>query len=81
MEGLTEGRVVHYTAYNKRCLAAMVTGTSTVGAPTVDLVVFTNMENVNGVKSGGVQFHFGVHHSPTAEPGTWHWPNQGEAGH
>lgn len=73
MDGLTEGRSVHYVAYNGRHLAAIVTGTYTAGAPTADLVVFTNMENVAGEKSGGVQFHFRVQYDEVASPGTWHW--------
>lgn len=82
MDDLTEGRMVHYVAYNGRHLAAIVTGI--VGVPgtwIVDLAVFTSMENVNGEKTGGLQFHFRVHYSSTVEPGTWHTLDQhGEGG-
>lgn len=72
MEGLIEGRCIHYVAYNSRHLAGMVIGVGTV-AGDVDLVVFTNMENVNGQKNFGVQFHQNVPHSDMKEPGTWHF--------
>lgn len=77
MTELTEGRIVHYVAYNHRHLAAIVTGHS--GSVTrltndrIDLVVFTNMDNVNGEANGGVQFHFNVPYSETPQPGHWHW--------
>lgn len=76
MEGLTEGRVTHYVAYNDRHLAAMITGYNPDKDGHVDLVVFTNMPNFNGEKSGGVQFHFNVPYSETPKPGHWHWPEK-----
>lgn len=76
MDGITEGRIVHYVAYNMRHLAAIITGYNPDKPGQVDLVVFTNMPNVNGVPSGGVQFHFQVPHNETPTPGHWHWPEQ-----
>lgn len=74
LPGLTEGRCVHYVAYNGRHLAAMVIGHEpSASYSNADLVVFTNMANVNGVKNFGVQFHQDVPHSEGAAPGTWHW--------
>lgn len=73
MDGLTEGRNVHYVAYNGRHLAALVTGYSQDKPGHADLAVFTNMPNVNGEQSGGIQFHFNVPHNETPTPGTWHW--------
>ena len=76
MEGLTEGRNVHYVAYNGRHLAAMVIGHQQVFDDSValaDLAVFTNMENANGIKSYGLQFHQSVMYSEEKKPGTWHW--------
>ena len=73
--GLSEGRIVHYVAYNGRHLAAIITGIVAISG-TVNLVVFTDMRNVNGGQSGGVQFHFEVPHSKQAEPGYWHWPER-----
>lgn len=70
MEGLTEGRMVHYVAYNGRHLASIVIGVSGAWA---DLAVFTNMENVNGVKNFGLQFHPDILYSEVPTPGTWHW--------
>lgn len=74
---VTVGRIVHYTAYNGTCLAAIVTAVDT-DAENVDLVVFTSMPNVAGNKNGGVQFHFDVAGGPEAgkQPGTWHWPER-----
>ena len=68
---LTEGRIVHYVAYNSRHLAAIVIGHD--GNAAADLAVFTNMENVNNVKNFGLQFHQNIAHSETKEPGTWHY--------
>lgn len=80
MWGIGEGRIVHYTAYNGRHLAAIITGTSKsvtrLEGTEVDLVVFTDMDNVNGQPSGGVQFHFSIPESTGATPGHWHWPER-----
>ncbi len=82
MEGLIEGRIVHYVAYNNRHLAAIVIGVTPdkvegewVTLPTnrVDLALFTNMPNANGVKNFGLQFHQDIGYSENKEPGTWHW--------
>lgn len=76
MEGLIEGRIVHYVAYNNRHLAALVIGvneTNIAGENPADLAVFTNMKNVNGDKNFGLQFHQGVQFSEDKKPGTWHW--------
>lgn len=79
-DGLTEGRIVHYVAYNGRHLAAIVTGHSAsvtrLTGDEVDLAVFTDLDNVNGQPNGGVQFHFSVPHSEAATPGHWHWPER-----
>ena len=78
MHKQTEGRIVHYTAYNGRCLAGMIVGVDSDGS--CDLVVFTNMRNVNGDKNFGVQFHSRILRAerlpdePTWKPGTFHWP-------
>lgn len=76
MDGLTEGRITHYVAYNGRHLAAIITGVVDTLAGTANLVVFTDMRNVNGEQSGGVQFHFNVPHSDEPTPGHWHWPER-----
>lgn len=80
MEGLVEGRIVHYVAFNNRHLAAIVIGVgddkfpSGVSKPQeVDLTVFTNMKNVNNVKNFGMQFHQDIGFSEEKKPGTWHW--------
>lgn len=70
MDRLIEGRVVHYVAFNRRHLASIVIGHTEGKA---DLVVFTNMSNVNGVKNFGMQFHQDIAYSDKKEPGTWHW--------
>lgn len=73
MEGLIEGRIVHYVAYNQRHLAAIVIGVWPDPAGKVDIALFTNLDNVNGVKNFGLQFHQGIDYSDNKEPGTWHW--------
>jgi hypothetical protein len=69
--GITETSLVHYVAYNGRCLAGMVIGHN---GKTVDLVIFTNMPNFNGVKNFGQQFHQNIGYDQRGTPGTWHWP-------
>ena len=71
MEGLTEGRMVHYVAYNNRHLAGIIIGHN--DGINADLAIFTNMSNVNGVKNFGLQFHQDIAYSEAKEPGTWHW--------
>ncbi len=76
MEGLTEGRIVHYVAYNNRHLAAIVIGVNPLPKPEsgmVDLALFTNMRNAVGTKNFGLQFHEDISYSESKEPGTWHW--------
>jgi hypothetical protein len=79
MEGLTEGRMCHYVAYNNRHLAAIVIGhregATALAHPIslADLAVFTNMQNINGLKNFGLQFHQDIAYSEDKEPGTWHW--------
>jgi hypothetical protein len=78
MEGLIEGRMVHYVAYNNRHLAAIVIGTGVPdielpGSNPVDLTVFTNMRNVSGNKNYGIQFHTDILFDEDKKPGTWHW--------
>ena len=75
MQGLTEGRIVHYVAYNDRHLAAIVTGVNP-DKPQANLCVFTDMANIMGDLTGGVQFHFHVPFSETPNPGTFHWPER-----
>lgn len=77
---LTVGRIVHYIAYNKTRLAAIVTQVEDDGE-TCDLAVFTSLRNVAGTKTGGVQFHFDVRPGELGEdgalqPGTWVWPQR-----
>ena len=66
------GANVHYVAYNGTHLAGMVIGFDEDGS---DLVVFTSLRNVNGVKNFGTQFHTSVRWSgETGEQrvGTYH---------
>jgi hypothetical protein len=79
MEGLIEGRIVHYVAYNNRHLAAIVIGLENdtpqdaITKNRVDLALFTNMVNTNGVKNFGLQFHQSIPFDEDKRPGTWHW--------
>lgn len=74
------GRIVHYVAYNHTCLAAIITAVKTDStARLVDLALFTSMNNVNGTKNGGLQFHFDIPadlEGPDYVPGSWHWPER-----
>lgn len=74
MPGLIEGSIVHYVAYNGRHLAGMIIGRdASQSYSDADLVIFTNMSNVNGVKNFGMQFHQDIQYSEDLKPGTWHW--------
>lgn len=74
LPGLIEAVGCHYVAYNGRHLAAMVIGhDGSKSYSDADLVVFTNMENVNGVKNFGTQFHQDVKYSQEPKPGTYHF--------
>lgn len=76
---ITVGRIVHYTAYNGACLAALVINIpDPEGRPAlVDLAVFSAMNNAAGQKNFGLQFHQNVDISlMSAHPGTWHWPER-----
>lgn len=70
---LIEGQIIHYVAYSGRHLAGMIIGHEGNAA---DLVIFTNMSNVNGVKNFGMQFHQDIEYSELLKPGTWHWPEK-----
>lgn len=64
--------LVHYVAYNGVHLAALVTHVDAPFPEKADLAVFTALPNVNGQKSGGLQFHFDIPYSQEPAPGTWH---------
>lgn len=75
------GRIVHYTAYNGKCLAAIITTVMGDIKNTCHLVVFTSMPNVDGKYNGGVQFQFGIEEireGTENTPGYWHWPERVE---
>lgn len=77
MDGLIEGLNCHYVAFNGRHLAALIIGVTDKVRGVVDLVVFTNMANVNGDKNFGVQFHQNVpHQANPGMAGTWHFIEQ-----
>jgi hypothetical protein len=66
--------LIYYIAYNGRHLTGLIIGyDATTSGTQVDLVIFTNMSNVNGVKNFGQQFHADVPYSEIPVPGTWHW--------
>ena len=74
LPGLIEGALIHYVAYNMRHLAGMVIGhDGSQSYSKADLVIWTNMSNVNGDKNFGQQFHPDVEYSEIPKPGTWHW--------
>ncbi|SRR6266567_696 len=77
MPGIIEGRIIHYVAYNGRHLAGIIIGCDASRSYSdVDMVIFTNMSNVNGVKNFGMQFHADIAYSESPVPGTWHWPEK-----
>jgi hypothetical protein len=92
MEGLNEGRIVHYVMPNNQNRAALVVRVFTHLAPEHDgmanLYVFLDGLNDQGqfpdgsVLSGqGVTIYWAtsVHYSEEPLPGTWHWIFPGQA--
>lgn len=75
MQGLSEGRIVHYVAYNDRHLAALVIG-GDFAHGVVNLAVFSDMPNVRGGVNMGLQFQAAVPFDDAAAPGSWHWPEK-----
>jgi hypothetical protein len=66
--------IIHYVAYNGRKLLGFILGYDAQTSYTkVDIVIFTNMSNVNGVKNFGMQFHQDIEYSDEPIPGTWTW--------
>jgi len=71
---LIEGCPIHYVAYKGRHLMGFIVGFDpNTGTNMADIVIFTNMSNVNGVKNFGMQFHADVEYSEEAKPGTYHF--------
>ena len=85
MEGLTEGRIVHYVLSNGEHRPAIVVrdwSNSTLGSypdGTVNLQVFTDGSNDKGAVHGnvseqGLLWATSVHHDPAGDVHhTWHW--------
>ncbi len=83
MEGLTEGRIVHYVLASGQSKgehrpAIIVKNWNNPNTPgMVNLQVFTDNQNdyyPPGVPgSNGHMWATSVHHSEGKEPGTWHW--------
>ena len=73
MDGLTEGRMVHFVAGNGAHLAAIVT--RVWGAPgLVNLNVQLPGDGDNGAyDSAPVERRTSVRYSADPEPQTWHW--------
>lgn len=71
MEGLTEGRMVHYVTSDERHLPAVVVYVDRRSAEyeqggVVNLQVFENDAN-------GLSFHVAVVYAHSGMRGTWHW--------
>lgn len=85
MEGLIEGRIVHYVLSEGRSKgehrpAIIVKVWEAHRAQgTVNMQVFTDAQNdFNAVQDGhsGMKWATSVHYSENKEPGTWHWPER-----
>lgn len=79
---INKNPLIQYVAYNGRYLTGLIIGYDPrTSEADVDIVIFTNMSNVNGVKNFGMQFHADVpYNNPdqVTSPvlGTWHWYEQ-----
>jgi hypothetical protein len=82
MEGLTEGRIVHYVLESGRSKGehrpAIVVRDWKQENGLVQLQVFTDGTNdliadFDGAVGKNVVWRTSVHYSEAKEPGTWHW--------
>ena len=77
MEGLIEGRIVHYVQAVTLHNAAIVAVVHDKVIGKVDLVVFDMSIPINTVtllpEPKYIQPHYFVPYSESKEPGTWHW--------
>lgn len=76
MEGLTEGRIVHYVLENGQHRPAIVVRKWGGDTGCVQLQVFTDQTN-DGFKEGeNVVWRTSVVYSEEPKPYTWHWPER-----
>ena len=81
MEGLIEGRIVHYMPTKEECpgvshhMAAIVVRVFGAGTDMANLTVFGDWSN-DGLNPPGVFWATSRHYSETNEPMTWHWPER-----
>lgn len=77
MEGLTEGRIVHFVLPDGRSEGqhrpAIVVRVWDPGSSTVQLQVFTDGSNDD---LANVEWRTSVSYSEEHKPGTWHWPER-----
>lgn len=77
MEGLTEGRIVHYVLEGGRHRPAIVVMVCPKGwgypDGAVQLQVFTDGSNDGKEYESGMVWRTSVQYSETQEPETWHW--------
>ena len=69
MNGLTEGRIVHYVMPNGVHRPAIVVHVWDRSKGTANLTVFTDP----GIDGENLRHSVQVEHSARAEAGTWHW--------
>jgi hypothetical protein len=80
MEGLIEGRIVHFVLNNGEHRPAILVKVweSLRSEGTVNMIVFLDGINETGIIRGHLDTTFtawrtSVHYSEGQEPGTWHW--------
>ncbi len=85
MEGLSEGRIVHYVLPDGRskgeCRPAIVVRVWRNGSYPPEnglcqLQVFTDGSNDGDDYQGGIVWRTSIIHSHENGPGTWHWPER-----
>ena len=77
MEGLTEGRIVHYVLADGGSMGehrpAIVVKVWSKESGTSNLTVFTDWSNDGQHNENGIRWTTSVQYSEGKEPGTWHW--------
>jgi hypothetical protein len=73
IEGLTEGRMVHFVMPNGKHRPAVIVQVWDRWQGTSNLQVFTDGNNDGGWGGGGLYWATSIMYSEDAKPSTWHW--------
>lgn len=73
MDGLTEGRIVHFVMMNGTHRPAIIVQVWNKDTGVSNLQVFTDGRNDGDNQEIGTVWHTSIKYSEEKEPYTWHW--------